>query len=93
MFRVTLPETNILVATEKLPKPNRKVVFQPSFFNGELLNFGGVISWGKSVIPNKPDRFGVLPLDVTAQLLQGVEGALNRGLENNGFQRGTPLDV
>ena len=30
------------IATEKLPKPNRKVVFQPSFFGGELLNFRGV---------------------------------------------------
>ena len=35
-----LPKFNI--APEKLPKPNRKVVFQPSFFRGELLNFGGV---------------------------------------------------
>ena len=24
--------------------PNRKVVFQPPFFRGELLNFGGVVS-------------------------------------------------
>ena len=29
---VTLPKTN--VAPEKLPKPNRKVVFQPSIFRG-----------------------------------------------------------
>jgi len=36
----TLPKFNI--APEKLPKPNRKVVFQPSFFRGELLNFGRV---------------------------------------------------
>ncbi len=30
------------IALEKLPKPNRKVVFQPQFLRGELLNFGGV---------------------------------------------------
>ena len=36
----TLPKFNI--APEKLPKPNRKVVFQPPFFRGELLNFGEV---------------------------------------------------
>ena len=33
------PKLNI--APEKLPGPNRKVVFQPPFFRGELLNFGG----------------------------------------------------
>ncbi len=38
----TLPETNFL-APENRPKPNRKVVFQPSFFRGELLNFRGVL--------------------------------------------------
>ena len=27
-------------APEKLPKPNRRLVFQPSFLRGELLNFG-----------------------------------------------------
>ena len=29
-------------APENRPKPKRKLVFQPSFFRGELLNFGGV---------------------------------------------------
>ena len=31
-----------IIALKKLPKPNRKVFFQPSFFGGELLNFQGV---------------------------------------------------
>ena len=36
----TLPETN--VAPENRPKPNRKVVFQPSICRGELLVLGSV---------------------------------------------------
>ena len=42
----TLPKCNSEFSPEKLPKPNREraesIVFQPSFFRGELLNFGGV---------------------------------------------------
>ena len=37
----TLPETNVL-APENRPKPNRKVVFQPSICRGELLVLGRV---------------------------------------------------
>ena len=35
--------TGTLNGAEMLPRPNRKVVFQPPFFRGELLNFGGVL--------------------------------------------------
>ena len=38
----TLPETNI--APENRPKPNRKVVFQPSIFRGEHVSFREGIS-------------------------------------------------
>ena len=42
---LTLPKFNSEFTPEKLPKPNRNVVvFQPPFFRGELLNFGGVFS-------------------------------------------------
>ena len=34
-------------APEKLPNPNRKVVFQLPFFRGELLNFGGYSKKGR----------------------------------------------
>ncbi len=34
-------------APEKLPKPNRKLVFQQPFFRGELLNLGGVFFFPK----------------------------------------------
>ena len=38
-----LPSLKLTIfALKKLPKPNRKVFFQPSFFRGELLNFQGV---------------------------------------------------
>ena len=33
------------ITPENLPGPKRKVVFQPSFFRGELLHFGGVVSF------------------------------------------------
>ena len=36
----TLPETNIF-APENRPKPNRKVVFQPSIFRGKVAVQGG----------------------------------------------------
>ena len=38
----TLPETNIDIAPENRPGPNRKVVFQPSIFRGfpNLILFG-----------------------------------------------------
>ena len=40
---VTLPKFNSEFAPKKVPKPNRKeVVFQPSFFRGELLVSGSV---------------------------------------------------
>ena len=41
---ITLPKFNSEFSTEKLPKPNTKGLssFQPPFFRGELLNFGGV---------------------------------------------------
>ena len=38
----TRPETNSIKAPENRPKPNRKVVFQPSIFRGELLVLGSV---------------------------------------------------
>ena len=38
----TPPKFNSEFTPEKLPKPKKKVFFQPSFFRGELLNFGGV---------------------------------------------------
>ena len=39
----TLPKFNSEFATEKLPGPNilERLVFQPPFFRGELLNFRG----------------------------------------------------
>ncbi len=36
--------------------PNRKVVFQPPFFRGELLNFGGVINFPEQISPT-PHQF------------------------------------
>ena len=43
-WKNTLPKFNSS-PPEKLPKPNMRVVFQPLFFRGELLNFGGVAFW------------------------------------------------
>ena len=42
--RDSLPETNSKFAPENRPGPNRKVVFQPSIFRGELLVSGRVSS-------------------------------------------------
>ena len=39
-----VPSRSLTLAPEKLPKPNRQVVFQPPILRGELLNFGGVNS-------------------------------------------------
>ena len=36
--------------------PNRKVVFQPPFFRGELLNFGGIINFPEQISPT-PHQF------------------------------------
>ena len=41
----TYPSEVKQLAPEKLPKPNRKVVFQPPFFRGELLNFRGEVNF------------------------------------------------
>ena len=40
-----IPSRSLTVRLCKIHLPNRKVVFQPPFFRGELLNFGGVV-WG-----------------------------------------------
>ena len=39
-MEITLPETNI--APENAPSQKERIVFQPSFLSGKLLNFGGV---------------------------------------------------
>ena len=48
----TIPSWSLTAnATEKLPKPNRRLVFHSSFFRGELLNFGVYMQISRASIP------------------------------------------
>ena len=55
----TLPETK-QIAPENRPKPNRKVVFHPSLFRGDLLVSGSVVAKPAGVWNLVPLERGVL---------------------------------
>ena len=80
----TLPETNVFTP-ENRPGPNRKVVFQPSIFRGELLVSGRVCSvittvflYEKTCMATKDTRRGT----IESRLVYGVY------IPNNGTPNG-----
>ena len=72
-FKVHLyiPETNSKFAPENRPKPNRKVVFQPSIFRGYVSFREGIHSigcWSKTVVARS------IKLDLMSQKLKRSDG-------------------
>ncbi len=90
------------IATEKLPKPNRKVVFQPSFFGGELFNFRGVdlalippivnlsgtSDWRKIGIKTWKFWSTGVGLEDPAEILKFRPCKINMGAKNGGLESG-----